>query len=320
MRHHPAILELLEQSEQQTAGADRWHQEQQGGRIFGQREEAHDRARRIFRNEPRLVAIDIEIADQHEAQHQPKASHGQAPDAPLRIAALGEPRPAGIAQQDDADPWQDGIGGLDRDAAKFNQRALMQDRPGDIARLIGRQPDRVEQIVQADDGQAHRKLRDARQVQQGGQRDHRNPDGPDDLQPNRRRREGGGLGWPGIADHGKFQDNQEKPALQQKFRHLPLAVRLAIEPGRQTGERDKSRRAKGRQQAGVEQPRIGRVRVHRVGDLHVEEECLAHMIDQHEQHDQAAQRVDRDQAGTRLGCGHGRRGAGAEGGGGRVAR
>ncbi len=67
---------------------------------------------------------------------------------------------------------------------------------------------------------------------------------------------------------------------------------MGVQPGRQSGQKHKHRRAEVRREAGEEQGRLGTGHRHRVGHLHVQVQRLAYMIEQHDQHDQAAQHVD----------------------------
>ncbi|MCY1464110.1 hypothetical protein D9M71_820940 [compost metagenome] len=78
---------------------------------------------------------------------------------------------------------------------------------------------------------------------------------------------------------------------------------LAVEPGRQPGEKDEHRRAQGTEQAGEKQLGGNAQGIHRITDLAVQEEGFAHVVEQHEEHHQATQGVDRLQAGVTGGHG-----------------
>ncbi|MNP18503.1 hypothetical protein D3C76_1109870 [compost metagenome] len=71
---------------------------------------------------------------------------------------------------------------------------------------------------------------------------------------------------------------------------------FTIQISRQAGEQDEHRRTQVGEGAAEEQPGVGVGDVHRVADLTVQEEGFAHVVEQHEDNDQAAQGVDAEQA------------------------
>ncbi|MNN89911.1 hypothetical protein D3C81_2077900 [compost metagenome] len=73
---------------------------------------------------------------------------------------------------------------------------------------------------------------------------------------------------------------------------------LAVEPGRQPGQKDEHRRAQGADQAGEKQFGGNAQGIHRITDLAVQKEGFAYMVKKHEQHHQPTQGVDRLQAGV----------------------
>ncbi|MNJ65060.1 hypothetical protein D3C77_610520 [compost metagenome] len=78
---------------------------------------------------------------------------------------------------------------------------------------------------------------------------------------------------------------------------------LAVEPGRKPGQKDEYRRTQGAEQAGEKQLRGNAQGIHRITDLTVQEEGFANVVEQHQQHDQAAQGIDRLQTGVIRGHG-----------------
>ncbi len=181
----------------------------------------------------------------------------------------------------------------------------MQHLPQHRQSAVALHPYAVQQVVA--DHQRHRQngQQRPRQPQQAGQRDHAQADRPYHLQVQRLRRP---LEGPGDVDQGQFQHHQEQAALEQESRNgtARIGMALAVQPGRQAGQQHEHRRAQVGQQAAGKQGRGHRRRVHRIADLMLQEERLAHVVEQHQQHHGAAQLVDGGQPGGERG--HGRSG------------
>jgi len=155
---------------------------------------------------------------------------------------------------------------------------------------------RVQQIMAQDDDQTHGDQGRTRQMHQGRQGDHRQADGPDDLQIDDLGREREG---PGEIDQGQLQRHQEQAPFQQEAgrgRRSALARLVPVQPGPQAGQGHEDWGAQMGRQPGEEQGGRRRLHIHRVRDLGVDEEELPRMIDQHQQDDQTAQGVDRTDA------------------------
>ncbi|MNI27901.1 hypothetical protein D3C73_816570 [compost metagenome] len=160
--------------------------------------------------------------------------------------------------------------------------------------LAHREVHAVQGVVPPHQHHAHRHQGRARQPQQRGQGQHAQSNHPDHLQVDNRRRE---LERPGEVHHHHFQQHQEQPTLGQECgRGAPVAGFGAVQPGGYARQEDEHRRAQVRQQAREKQERVGGRRVHRVTDLMMQKEGLAHMVKQHDDDDQAAQGVDGTQA------------------------
>jgi len=69
-------------------------------------------------------------------------------------------------------------------------------------------------------------------------------------------------------------------------------VAAAEQEDAHSGERHEDRRAEADGEAREEQGGKGRAGVDRIGDRDIDEPGLADMVEQHENHDEAAQRVD----------------------------
>ncbi|MNM84945.1 hypothetical protein D3C81_970500 [compost metagenome] len=172
----------------------------------------------------------------------------------------------------------------------------MQHFPQHRHRAVALHAYAIQQVVASH--QRHRQYRQhrPRQPQQAGQRDHAQADRPDHLQVHRVRRE---LEGPGEVDQGQFQHHQEQAALEQEGGDgaARVGLALAVQPRRQTGEQHEHRCAQVGQQAADEQGRGHAGRVHRVAHLVLQEERLADVVEQHQQHHGTAQLVDGGQPG-----------------------
>ncbi|MNT17603.1 hypothetical protein D3C72_1527610 [compost metagenome] len=178
----------------------------------------------------------------------------------------------------------------------------MQHGPGHVQHMAGGKVHAVEQVVPRHQHHTQHDQRPARQPHQRRQRQHRQPDHPDHLQEHGGRRE---LEGPGKVDDRDLQQHEEQAPLPQERGRRRAAVRLlrAVEKGRQPGQEHEHRRAQVRQQAAEEQRRRRLRHQHRVGHLVVQVEGLAHVVQQHEQDHEAAQRVDGEQPGRGTGPG-----------------
>ena len=298
-------VQAFEPGQEQQADSQGEGEEQQRRRILGDVEEAHQGDRRRLAEGPGFLAIAVEQAQQDEAEQQPATARQEVASARGRRRGAAEPVACGIAQGDHTDPRQQGVGGAQaQGVARFDPAAIVEHRPRQVPGRAGSEMQRIEQVVAGHQQHAERREQRARQPEQGGQGEHAQADRPDHLEIDHRRRQ---LEGPGEVHQGQFQRHQEQPALEQERRDRPASLALlAVEECRQAGEEDEHRRAQVRQGAAEEQRWLGAGDVHRVADLAVQEKGLADMVEQHEQHHQAAQGVDAVQAGgIGDGVGHG---------------
>jgi len=288
-------LRALQEGQGEQADAQGEQDELERWRVLGEVEERHQA--RLCRTPglPGMVAINIEQAENDEAAQGRQAHREQSALPACLQNATRVQRPEQVAEQDDADPRQDGVGGTGRDATpQFDDAALVQDGPGDESRLAAGEMHAVERVVAKDEQSHQQNLNGARQPEQSRKRQHGQADCPDHLQVDHLRREAEG---PGEIHHGQFQHDQQQPALGQIGSRLTRAAPAAVQPGAQAGQQDENRCADVAGQAREKQLQRGRCNDHRVADLEMEIEELAHMVDQHQQHDGAAQPVDAAKAG-----------------------
>jgi hypothetical protein len=197
-----------------------------------------------------------------------------------------------MTKEDHADPGQHRVGRADTQAlAQGDHAPVVEDRPGHMGRAAHRKMDAVEQVVPADDQQPEGHLPPHREPQQGRQGQHGEPDGPDHLQVEDRRRKGEA---PRKIDQRHFKGNHQQAALCQVGRRAlprrPLAA--AMKPGPEPGQEDKHRCTEMAREPGEEQFRRRLADHHRVGHLPVQVEKLTDMIHQHQGHHQPAQGID----------------------------
>ena len=293
--HHASIVAALEVGQQQQADAQRQRQEQQRRRILGDVEQAHQRLQCGFFHGPGFFAIAVEQAQYHEQRQRRETGATQPLQALLGRIGPAEPRADHIAQGDHPDPRQHRVRRAQAQrVGKLDPAAVMQHRPGDVHRRLRAEVQPIEQVVPGHQRQAQHGQQRSRQPQQHGERQHAQADGPDHLQVDHHGRE---LKGPGEVDQGELQHYEKQPALEQEGAGRRSAhLLLAIEKRRKPGEQDEYRRAQMRQGAAEEQRRISSGHVHRVADLLMQVEGFANVIEQHEEDDQTAQGVDREQA------------------------
>ncbi len=240
---------------------------------------------------PRRFAVTVGQAQQGEGRQCAQPGPQQPALALHRVAVAGEPRPHQVAQHDHADPRQYRVGRAQAQYAGLDPVALVQHFPQHGQHAVAFHAHAIEQVMAGHQQHAQHQQRRARQPQQAGQRDHAQADGPDHLQVQRVRRE---LEGPGEVDQGQFQHDQEQAALEQEGGDgaARVGLALAVQPRRQAGEQHEHRGAQVRQQAAGKQGRGHAGRIHRVADLVLQEEGLAHVVEQHQQHHGAAQLID----------------------------
>ncbi len=126
--------------------------------------------------------------------------------------------------------------------------------------------------------------------------DHGQADYPDHLQIQHRRRD---LSGPGKIDNYQLEEDKQHPALDQETGSRARAGRgMRVQPGRKPGQEHEHRGTEVGCQAREEQlGRSGR-HVHRVADLHMQVDRLAYVVEQHDEHDQAAHHVNNRNART----------------------
>ena len=283
------------QAQQQQPHAQGQQQELQRRRVLGDVEHAHPCAQRAALVLPRCIPVLVGESQQCE-QGQCADACPQQPSLALLWRALAtEPRPHQVAQRNHPDPGQQRIGRAQAQRTGLDPVALMQHFPQHRQQAIALQPYAVEQVVPGHHRDRGHQQDGTGQPQQAAQRDHAQADGPDHLQVQRVRWQ---LEGPGEVHQGQFQHDQEKAALEQEGGRGPARIRLAlaVQPGRKTGQQDEHGRAQVGQQTAGEQRRGDRRRVHRVAHLVLQEEGLAHVVQQHQQHHGAAQLVDGGQA------------------------
>ena len=138
------------------------------------------------------------------------------------------------------------------------------------------------------------------QVYQRGEGDHAQANRPDHLQPQ---------GWryqgcvPGKIHQRQLQKYQEHAAFEQVGGDFFAAMGLPVKPGRETGQEYKYRCADHAADPRKEQFRRRIERVHGIANLRMQKESLTHVINQHEQHDQPAQGINRQHARAHLSLG-----------------
>ncbi|CRR07639.1 hypothetical protein PAERUG_E15_London_28_01_14_07764 [Pseudomonas aeruginosa] len=283
------------QPQQQHSHPQGQQQELQGRRVFGDIEDAQPRAQRSGLVRPGSIPILVGEPQQCEQGQRADACPQQPALALLRRALAGEPGPHQITQCDHPDPRQHRIGGTQAQRASLDPAALMQHFPQHRQQAIALHPHAVEQVVRGHHRDCQHQQGRAWQPKQPGQRDHAQPDGPDHLQVQCVRRQ---LEGPGEVHQGQLQYHQEQAALEQERGRGPARIRLAlaVQPGRQAGQEDEHGCAQVGQQAAGEQRRRDCRCIHRVAHLVLQEEGLAHVVQQHQQHHGAAQLVDGGQA------------------------
>ena len=93
------------------------------------------------------------------------------------------------------------------------------------------------------------------------------------------------------SDDRHLEDQQPQPAGEEKARVVPAAGARAAEEGARPGEEDEDRGAEVRDPPGGEEGGVGGGEVGRIaGEAAVDE--VAAMVEDHEDHDQAAEEVD----------------------------
>ncbi|MCY1458595.1 hypothetical protein D9M71_759920 [compost metagenome] len=121
---------MFVEAQEQQADAEGEQQEQQGRRVLGDVEEAHQDLPGAGHGLPGGVAVDVGGAQQGEAEQGAAAGPEQAALAQGGVTGSGEPGAEGVAQGDDGDPGQHGIGGAQAQGiAGGDPVALVQDLP-----------------------------------------------------------------------------------------------------------------------------------------------------------------------------------------------
>ena len=244
--------------------------------------------------DPRLLAITI---DQTQHEEQRKSAQSTGDQFALTLARIGtrrKPRSSGVTQGNYPDPRQNRVGSTQTQALeRLQPAAIMQNRPRHIHCRILAEVQGIQQVMPGNDYQSQRHQRPARQDDKDRQRHHAQANRPDDLQIDRGRRK---LEGPGEIHQGELQHNKKQAALEQEPGNPGLVMPLAIQKRRQAGEENEQRRAEMRQGSTQKQVRRRVGHIHRVGNLKVQQEGFPHVIEQHEQDNQATQCIDRLQA------------------------
>lgn len=123
----------------------------------------------------------------------------------------------------------------------------------------------------------------------GGEGDHAKADGPDHLQIEYGI---GGIEGPAKGDDEHFQQDQPDAAGQQEEGKLAFCLPIPIQACRDAGEENECRRAIVRDKTGEEQKAVGLVEIRGIVQEGVPVKIVADMVDGHDDHDYAAQKID----------------------------
>ena len=236
------------------------------------------------------------------AQHGERGEHGEAEADQGAVAALRreQEQAAGpVAARHDAEPGQRGVSDVAmRDApGRHHQGPEQAERPEIVCRDVR------ERIVAADDDDADREHGLGRQRRAGREQDEAGADRPDHLQEDERLVEA-----EPEADPGDLERDQPEAARDEELheRAATLAA-LALEIDGDTGEQHEGRRAEVRDPAGGKERDAGLVEIGRREEQRIAAEEVAHMVEDHQDDDEASQLVDdlepRARSGLRLGEG-----------------
>ena len=187
------------------------------------------------------------------------------------------------ADRGDANPRHQGVSDEHDEAGLVHHDALrMQHHPDRMGRAHA-----IEQVVPGDHRHAERENRRQRQPAQRRERDHRPAQRPDHYQ---HRHVIVDVELKPGTDHRHFEEHEPEPSRQQEPGELRDGSPSEREKGAGSREQEKRRRTEMGDPA-REKQRHRRLReVRRAEAGHAEE--VAYVIERHEDHDDAAQRVD----------------------------
>ena len=138
-----------------------------------------------------------------------------------------------------------------------------------------------------DQGGAEAGDRRPRQADQSGEDHHRAADGPDHLRDHADRQVGGEV--PAEGDDGELEEDEPQAPAQQEPAQLARRAPGTGHPGAGAGEEHEHGGAEVGDPPGAEQRQVGAVQVGRV-EVRIGE-VGAHVVEHHDDHDQAAEQV-----------------------------